>query len=636
MMITMIGNEIFIPDICGMGLHFEWNGFNTIQTILAIFMWIVAIVFSKEYMKNSKHKTRYYVFLILTLVATIGVFLSSNLYTTFIFFEIMSITSYVWVVQEETKAAIKASNTYLTVAVLGGLVMLMGLFILYKQTGTLEIDQLLDKCYAMKDKTWLYIASLCMLFGFGAKAGIFGLHIWMGDSYTESPAPTSALLSSVLSKTGILGIIIITANIFYHDVTWGRIILIIGVLTMVLGAVLALTTINVKYTLAYSSMSQIGFILVGIGMSGLLGDENTIAIRGSVLHMMNHSFIKLILFTIAGIIFMNVGKLDLNEIRGYGKKKPFLKYSFLVAALGIAGVPFFNGYISKTLLHESIVEAIHLSIYNTGYLETIEWLFLISGGFTLAYMTKLYIAIFVETNVDEQVQENFDADTHYVSNIMKVILASCAGFLVAVGCFPHLIADQVADISQGIMYPEGLAHEIEYFAWENLKGAGISLMIGCIAYALVVRMYMVQGKGEEQKYISAWPKWLNVEKLVYHPTLFTILPMVMGIICRILDSIVDSIVVGLRKTIMKDEKLPAELEEGTVVTYTLGSLVNAICDIHEKVNPNKNKRKTDFIHLFAVKSMELRENHTIIMRSMSFGLVLFCLGLSVTLIYMLF
>ena len=171
------------------------------------------------------------------------------------------------------------------------------------------------------------------------------------------------------------------------------------------GALLAVFSVDLKRTLACSSMSQIGFILVGVGMMELLGTENALAVRGTILHMVNHSMIKLILFMAAGVIYMNLHALNLNEIQGFGRRKPLLKGIFLAGALSIGGIPGFSGYISKTLLHESIVEyAIELSAHGepSRWIHAVEWVFLITGGMTLAYMTKLFVAIFIEKHPFEQ------------------------------------------------------------------------------------------------------------------------------------------------------------------------------------------------------------------------------------------
>ena len=171
--------------------------------------------------------------------------------------------------------------------------------------------------------------------------------------------------------------LVLSCQLFRDDPVWGMLILSLGAVTMFLGAVLALFSNNLKKTLACSSMSQIGFILTGIGTMGLLGRENALAGAGVLLHMVNHSLFKLVLFMCAGVVFMNTEALELNRIRGFGRKKPLLHACFLLGAAGIGGIPGLSGYISKTLLHEGIVEA--AAEYGL-ILHAAEWIFLLSGG----------------------------------------------------------------------------------------------------------------------------------------------------------------------------------------------------------------------------------------------------------------
>ena len=263
---------------------------------------------------------------------------------------------FVPVVQDERRESLRAGETYLAIAVMGGLVMLMGLMMLYDLCGTLMIDELKFVTALYAGTRRLYVTGGLILFGFAAKAGAFPLHIWLPKAHPVAPAPASALLSGVLTKAGIYGIIVISCEIFRFDLAWGTLILILGVITMFLGALLALFSVDLKRTLACSSVSQIGFILIGIGMQDLLGNESMLAARGTLLHMVNHSMIKLCLFMAAGVVYMNMHALNLNDIRGFGRKKPLLNAIFLMGALGIGGIPLWNGYISKTLLHEAIVE----------------------------------------------------------------------------------------------------------------------------------------------------------------------------------------------------------------------------------------------------------------------------------------
>lgn len=623
--------ELYVPEICGFGLHFTLDGFRVVYGLTASLMWMMTTILSREYFRHHENRNRFYLFLLLTQGAIMGVFLSADLFTTFIFFEIMSFTSYVWVVQEENEAALRAAQTYLAVAVIGGLVMLMGLFILYHELGTVMIAELLPAVSEYPDKGILYGAGACLLVGFGAKAGAFPLHIWLPKAHPVAPAPASALLSGILTKSGIFGILVISSNLFYHDGIWGKWILGIGVLTMFGGAVLAVFSVDLKRTLACSSMSQIGFILVGTGMQGMLREENALAVHGTLLHMVNHSMIKLVLFMAAGVIFMNTHALNLNDIRGFGRRKPLLKGIFLTGALAIGGIPFFGGYISKTLLHESIVE------YGGGFMmHAVEYIFLFSGGLTVAYMTKLYAAIFVERNESANVQRRFDQMKKYMNPQSTAALTVSALLLLIWGLFPHTIMDKAAQMGQGFMHLEEAGHRVAYFSLKNLSGALVSVSIGAVVYVLVIRRSLMRTNGKGVRgYVDVWPKWMDMENVIYRPVLLRFLPFVCGVVCRICDSFVDLLIVALRKTIYSDSPLPYERPEGNALTELAGKLMNGFQAMANRLWNRKNPVSKDFVHILAVRNEEFKETNRIIQRSLSFGLMLFGIGLCLTLIYII-
>lgn len=652
-----------LSGFCGMGLHFTTDGFRILYGTIAAFMWMMTLLFSEEYFAHYHNRNRYYLFQLVTLGATEGIFLSADLYTTFIFFEVMSLASYVWVAQDERKESLRAASTYLAVAVIGGLVMLMGIFLLYQQAGTLYIGELYEACRGKN----VYVAAGCLFFGFAAKAGAFPLHIWLPKAHPVAPAPASALLSGILTKTGIFGILVISCQILFHDVKWGTFVLLIGSVTMILGAVLALVSIDFKRTLACSSISQIGFILVGIGMQGLLGEENALAVRGSLLHMVNHSLFKLVLFMAAGVIYMNVHKLNLNEIRGFGRHKPFLAGVYLSGALGIGGMPLFSGYVSKTLIHESIVEyadglaqgtqkAVFLGVSD---MKLIEWLFLISGGLTVAYMCKLFFAVFVEKNEDPQVQAKYDAmNRSYMNRKSKAVLGSCAVLFPLMGILPHLTMDRLADMGQGFMGLEIAPHAVAYFSIENLKGAVISILIGVLVYLIIGRKWMmVKTKAGGTKYVRRWLEFQDLEDYVYRPLLLVVLPGIFGRLCMIPDRLVDVLaktlpvasgvetglfdsiedpeVIFLKKNVYVDTPLAHELEEGNALTYAIGRMGNRINRLLNATVRRKNPKEKDYVHAAALVYTEFKENTGLIGRSLSYGLILFCVGLCATLIYLL-
>lgn len=624
------GAIVSLPEVCGMGLNFTVDGFRVLYAGIATFMWMTTSVFSTEYFEHYRNRNRYYLFQLITLGATVGIFLSADLYTTFVFFEVMSVSSYVWVAQDERAESMRAAATYLAVAVIGGLTLLMGLFLLYIEVGTLRIDQLYEACQGKN----VYVACLCMLVGFGAKAGAFPLQIWLPKAHPVAPAPASALLSGILTKTGIFGVLVISCQILLHDVKWGALILIIGVITMFLGALLAVFSIDFKRTLACSSVSQIGFILVGVGMQGLLGEANEIAIRGTVLHMVNHSLFKLVLFMAAGVIYMNIHKLDLNDIRGFGRKKPLLAFIYLMGALGIGGVPLWSGYISKTLLHESIVEYIHE--LEGGHMKVIEWIFLISGGMTIAYMLKLFVAVFVEKNTDEKLQSEYDAKKKYMNPASTIVLTISAALFLIMGMFPGVTMDKMADMSEGFMGWNHAGHSVDYFTWTNLQGSIISIVIGVALYFLIVRTLLMKKQTDGTKvYVNRWWKYLDLEDYFYRPILLKFIPAVAGTVCLVMDRLVDGVVVLLRKTIYKDSPRQGELDEGNVITQGIGSLLDKGQDVLNHTVQANTPQEKDYKHRIAMKYEAFKENIGFIGRSLSYGLILFCLGLCAVLIYLL-
>ncbi|QNM05490.1 complex I subunit 5 family protein [Qiania dongpingensis] len=677
---------------CGLGLTLRLDGFRVLYGLVAAFMWMTTTVFSREYFGHYRNRNRYYLFLLLTLGATMGVFLSADLYTTFIFFEIMSFTSYVWVAHDEKEAAMRAAGTYLGVAVIGGMVMLMGLFMLYHTAGTLQMDELLEACRQVRPEKSgvLYLSGALMLFGFGAKAGMFPLHIWLPKAHPVAPAPASALLSGILTKSGIFGILVVSCNIFLHDSAWGMAVLLLGVVTMLGGAALAVFSVDLKRTLACSSMSQIGFILVGIGMQGLLGEENALAVRGTLLHMVNHSLFKLVLFMAAGVVYMNLHKLDLNEIRGFGRKKPLLKFCFLMGGLGIGGIPLWSGYVSKTLLHESIVEYTALTLQakagmavigSPAFFKTVEWLFLLAGGMTVAYMLKLFIAVFVEKHPEKQ--DEFDREYKKYWNLESRLAVTIPALLLPVmGTLPSIIMNKIAELGQPFMRGENPLHAVHYFSFENLKGGMISIGIGLALYFGVIRTCLMRKRKDGiREYVDRWPAFLDLEERIYRPVLLRFFPWFFGGICgfldkyvisgiqgaflgisgavcqfldtyvvetavkvfmtvtafgsRALDHMTDGIIVLARRTTHRQVKRPKKKVMRDRFAYAMGHFLDGCADLLNKTVRKKHPIRKSYVpNLIELEEETVRTNR-IINGSLSFALMLVCIGLILVLLYLL-
>lgn len=670
-----------LPGVCALGLSFRADGFRSLYLFIASFMWLMTSLFTPQYMAHGHKQGRYLFFTHFTLGATLGVFLSDDLITAFVFFEIMSFASYPWVAHEETPAAMRAAATYLAIAIFGGMAMLMGLMLLKPMLGTLSFDGLETAARMLPDKKNLYLPCALILAGFGAKAGMFPLHVWLPKAHPVAPAPASALLSGVLTKVGVFGILVISCRILLHDAAWGNLLLVLGLMTMFGGALLGLLSVDLKRTLACSSMSQIGFILVGIGMQCLLGEHNALAAQGTILHMLNHSLIKLTLFMAAGAIYIGAHKLNLNEIRGYGRNKPFLHICFLIGAASISGIPLFSGYVSKTLLHESMIEyVVHLKGlgHPSFWYGAAEKVFIVTGGMTFAYMLKLYIALFWEKNGSEQ------PELHSVNGRLKPLsllaLGGAALVLLLLGISPSVTMTPLANLSLPFMNAHAPEHAVDYFSLVNLLGTGKSLLIGLILYLTAVRRWMMAKQPHGGSlYIDRKPTWLDLEDHVYRPllrlaitagngfasflnnatdySLLSLLPRIaraaaaacdkipdglfvslnwLGkLISRFLSGLMDVIAAWLGRTLFSPPKAPLPVPIGNRFTYTLGRGLNAAAGFFNRLRRSSQPVVGKYTYLLAALWEEIKINFNKIAQSLSFSLMLFSIGLLITLAYLM-
>ena len=529
--VILLNRESFwaVPEVLGLGLSLEGGGFRGVMALLCTLCWGVSTLFSREYLHHDSAAARFQLFWLPTLGATLGVFLAGDLFTLFVCFELMSFTSYVLVIHTQAPNARRGSDTYLAVAVVCGMIALPGLFLLQKELGTLSISALAEAA-AGKGAAALLPAGLLLLVGFAAKAGTVPLHVWLPMAHPAAPAPASAVLSGIITKTGIFGLAVLTVQLFPQSPFWGNLLLGLGLANMFLGALLALLGTDLKYIFACSSVSQIGFVLTGLGMQVLLGSHNALAISGTVLHICNHALIKLVLFNMAGAIQHDAHTLDLNLLRGWGRGKPLAAVLMAVPMLSIAGVPGFSGYVSKTLLHESLVEHIHALesagasalVYQAG-----EWVFLLSGGLTAAYMLKVFLCIF--TGPARTGQEK---GKRYLSTPSACAFALVCAALLAGGIFPNALMEPLANFCYGFFHGHD-PHAVHYFIWINLKGACISLAAGGCIFLLAA------GGLLRSRRTGLWrngrPAWLDLEGRVYRPVLLRLLPDVGAFVGRCLD-----------------------------------------------------------------------------------------------------
>ena len=500
------GLEIEIPDIMGTGLFLKLDAFRYIFVSISSLVWFLTTIYSSQYLIKYKKRNRYYAFFILTYASTMGIFLSDHMLNLFTYFEIMSITSYFLIIHDEDEYTRDAGRTYLTMAIAGGMILLMGLFLLYDYTGTLRISELQSKAVNMGSVKY-GIAAL-IITGFGVKACMMPLHVWLPKAYSAAPAPATAVLAGILAKTGIFGIMITSIVIFGGDIEISRVIFVLGLANMFWGGLLAIFQRNLKRILAYSSMSQLGYILMGVGLIGILGSNNNIAIHGTLFHIVNHAIFKVLLFLGAGIIYMLLHELSINHIHGFGKHLYKLKAVFLVGVLSVAGVPGSSGFISKNLLHEALVEAGH--IYEGVGMGVAEIIFIISSSFTLVYLLKIFVAVFVEES--EKYWGQFKNQIHKRALFP---LFALSGIAIYLGIRPGYMFSIMEETE---VFLGGRGHvPINLYTSEVFYNTGIIFALGVALYFLIVRKGLIMQTEDGPIYRNPTLEWPDLEQDFYKP-----------------------------------------------------------------------------------------------------------------------
>ena len=503
--------------------------------------------------------------------------------------------------------------------------MLMGLLLLPQELLTMKYSA--GTTAEGMDAQHLLLPGILLLIGFGTKAGAFPLHTWLPKAYPAAPAPAAALLSAILSKAGIFGILLLSVKFLHAVAAWHTMIFWIGVATMVLGGVMAILSVDIRRILACSSMSQIGFILLGVGLYGML-EHGGIAAQGIVTHMVNHSVLKLILFLSAGVVLTKLGKTGLNDVRGFGRGKPVFHFVFLSGMLGLAGVPLFSGFASKSLLHESLSEYIHL-LHGGAWLYTAaEWLFIISGGLTLAYMLKLYVCLFWERPAAQPEQQK-----PYLSMPSAIMLCAAAASVWLFGLAPETFLGGIAKLSAGFLQVE--TETTATFTAENLLGAGESIAIGLLLYFLLVRRVLSIRVDGGSGYRNPVPARFDLEDLVYKP-LLRMLTSLVGVFSWVVATLPELLIAGFRRALLHVRAWRVPMPGGNRFTCAIGEFLNNIVLLLNKSVLRRRPMSIDFSCALAAGNEELGRSLKRLKRSLSYSLLLFCIGLFALLTYLVF
>ena len=408
--------------------------------VIAAFGFLFSGIYALRYMSHSERRGSFYSFYLLSLGALMGMDLSANLITMYLFFEMITLLSMPLVLHDRTPAAVRAALKYLFYSIAGAFLALCAIFFLSRYAGTLDFvpGGSLTAQRAAGHETLLRVVIFLGVVGFGAKAGMYPLHGWLPDAHPAAPAPASAVLSGIIAKAGVLAIIRVVFFSVGADFVRGTWVqtawLSLALLTVLMGSMMAFREQQFKKRLAYSSISQISYILVGLFF---LTPE---AAYGGLLHLLFHAVIKICLFLVAGSFIFNTGKHNVDDFLAYGRSMPVTLWSFTLASLALVGIPPASGFVSKWYLAAGALES-EMHVFN--WLAPV--ILLISALLTAGYLLPITIRGFFPGK-DAVIPERNDEG----GPVMWLPIVILAALTILLGVFSGALAGPFTAMAQSL------------------------------------------------------------------------------------------------------------------------------------------------------------------------------------------
>ena len=416
-------------------LSFQIDALSAFFLIAIYAVCLLAALYSYHYMDDSQKAFRtagnYFFFSILTVFMALVV-TASNLISFMLSWEIMSLSSFFLVIYNyEAEENRKAGYLYFVFSQVGAMFILAAFGIIYAHTGNFGFAD----AATLTDTAKIIVFVLAFI-GLGSKAGIFPFHVWLPHAHPAAPSHISAVMSGVMIKTGIYGIIRIYVMLDWHTPLFGHLVLIAGMISGILGIVYALGQRDLKRLLAYSSVENIGIILIGlgIGMTGVAAGNPVMAVlgfAGGLLHVLNHSIYKSLLFMGAGMVLHKTGTSSIDQLGGLIKRMKITGTTFLIGSLAISGLPPLNGFVSEFLVYMGSFRGLALDKTSFAMCLLAIVSLAIIGGLALACFTKVVGVVF-QGEPRSPVAENADEKGLSILVPMLVLAAAC----IVVGVFP--------------------------------------------------------------------------------------------------------------------------------------------------------------------------------------------------------
>lgn len=415
---------VLFPVVKGASFKLKLDAAGMVFACIASTLWVLTSCYSVGYMRGhgEKNQTGYYAAFAMCIFATIGLCFSANLITFFIFFEILTVATYPLVVHYRDEEGRRSGRKYLAYTLISGQIFFAAIVIIYATCGTLEFKPGGFVQVNSLPMPWMLIVFFMMTGAGVVKAGLMPLHSWLPAAMV-APTPVSALLHAVaVVKAGAFCTLRVVMYVFGPEVAkachGAEILAYMAVLTIVISSLIAIRKDNLKARLAFSTVGQLSYIILGIC---ILTPESTV---GAIYHIVAHAFMKITLFMCAGAIFVTTHKKDISEMVGIGRRMPVTMGAFTTASIALAGFPFFVGFVSKANI---ILGA--MKINNLLFALTL----VVSALLALTYLMPVVFIAFKKDVVNEDFQVKDDAN-----KMMRIPLVITAVISVLLGVAPNL------------------------------------------------------------------------------------------------------------------------------------------------------------------------------------------------------
>jgi multicomponent Na+:H+ antiporter subunit D len=334
------------------GIEYVVDELNAFILLIVSGIGALVITFGKQSVERELPLGKdglFYTSYLLCLAGLLGVTITGDAFNVFVFLEISSLSSYVLISLGRQPMALTAAYRYLVFGTIGATFYLIGVGLLYQATGTLNIVDLAERVAPLSDSRSVQAAFGFMTVGIVIKLALFPLHIWLPNAYAYAPSVSSAFLAATATKVSIYVLIRVFFTIFgpaysFDVMALDMVLMPLAIIAMFVGSTIAIFQLDVKRMLAYSSVAQIGYMILGISMASTLG------VTGGLLHLFNHALIKGALFLTMGCVFYRLGSVALSDMDGLGRRMPWTMAAFVIGGLSLIGVPLTAGFVSKWYL----------------------------------------------------------------------------------------------------------------------------------------------------------------------------------------------------------------------------------------------------------------------------------------------